>query len=94
MGVAVQPVAAAREVGKSATVQANHNLVAPSVSLGSGSPRGRSSRLICSRVPAPRWALGGLVSFVDAVAVGRTWAEARSNVMIPRLTITTLNPNG
>ncbi len=79
-------------VGASATVQTNHNLVAPSVSLGSGAHVGDVQTNLLTNSGATLGTVASYPSSMPLPPVALPTGSGGSNVTVPALTITTLNP--
>ncbi len=95
VGVAtVQPPAFGPQlvVGASATVQTNHNLVAPSVSLGSGAHVGDVQTNSLTNSGATLGTVASYPSSMPSPPVALPTGSGGSNVTVPAFTITTLNP--
>ena len=79
-------------VGASATVQANHNLVAPSVSLGSGASVGDVQTNSLTNSGATLGTVASYPSSMPLPPLALPTGSGGSTVTVPAFTITTLNP--
>ena len=79
-------------VGLSSTVQSNHNIVAPSVSLGSGAQVGDVQTNSLTNSGATLGTQAAYPSPMPAPSLALPAGPGGSNVTVPAFTITTLNP--
>lgn len=79
-------------VGGSATMQTNHNLVAPSVSLASGAQVGDVQTNSLTNAGATLGTLAAYPSSMPPSPLSLPTGPGGSNVTVPAFTITTLNP--
>ena len=79
-------------VGPSAVVQSNHNLVAPSVSLGSGAQVGDVQTNSLTNSGATLGTVAAYPASMPSAPVALPTGSGGSAVSVPAFTITTLNP--
>jgi hypothetical protein len=79
-------------VGASATVQTNHNLVAPSVSLASGAQVGDVQTNSLTNSGATLGTVAAYPSSMPSAPVALPTGSGGAGVSVPAFTITTLNP--